>query len=120
MATHTERTADPQQTTDVRARRPGLDPKVFFHRARRVLSALVLVLLDVGGATLGLYVALVLKQVYRGQVWLGIPWDGVTQWLQFIVLVMVLVFAKNGLYRARESRHDPHLRETGAAAPRCT
>ena len=104
MATHTERTADAQQTTDVRARRPGLDPKVFFHRARRVLSALVLVLLDVGGATLGLYAALVLKQAYRGQVWLGIPWDAVTEWLQFIVLVMVLVFAKNGLYRARESR----------------
>ncbi len=104
MATHTERTADPQQTTDVRARRPGLDPKVFFHRARRVLSALVLVLLDIGGATLGLYAALVLKQAYRGQVWLGIPWDAVTEWLQFIVLVMVLVFAKNGLYRARESR----------------
>ena len=77
---------------------------MLFHRARRALSALVLALLDISGATLGLYTALVLKQAYRGQVWLGIPWNAVTAWLQFIVLVLLLVFAKNGLYRARESR----------------
>jgi exopolysaccharide biosynthesis polyprenyl glycosylphosphotransferase len=70
-----------------------------------VLSALVLVLLDLTGVTLALYAALVLRNAYRGeQVLFGLPWAAVSTWLQFIALVLVLVFARAGLYRQREAR----------------
>jgi exopolysaccharide biosynthesis polyprenyl glycosylphosphotransferase len=90
---------------DVRARRFGLDALVLLHRGRRVLSALVLVLLDLTGVTLALYAALVLRNAYRGeQILFGLPWAAISNWLQFIALVLVLVFARAGLYRQREAR----------------
>ena len=90
---------------DVRARRPGLDALVLLHRGRRLLSALVLVLLDLTGVTLALYAALVLRNAYRGEkVLFGLPWAAISNWLQFIALVLVLVFARAGLYRQREAR----------------
>ena len=46
---------------DVRARRFGLDALVLLHRGRRLLSAVVLVVLDLTGVTLALYFALVLR-----------------------------------------------------------
>jgi exopolysaccharide biosynthesis polyprenyl glycosylphosphotransferase len=70
-----------------------------------MLSALVLVLLDLMGVTLALYAALVLRNAYRGEaVLFGLPWRAVSTWLQFIALVLVLVFARAGLYRQREAR----------------
>jgi exopolysaccharide biosynthesis polyprenyl glycosylphosphotransferase len=90
---------------DVRARRFGLDALVLLHRGRRLLSALVLVMLDLTGVTLALYAALVLRNAYRGEeVLFGLPWAAVSTWLQFIALVLVLVFARAGLYRQREAR----------------
>ena len=90
---------------DVRARRFGLDALVLLHRGRRLLSALVLVVLDLSGVTLALYAALVLRNAYRGeQVLFGLPWAAISTWLQFIALVLVLVFARAGLYRQREAR----------------
>jgi hypothetical protein len=90
---------------DVRARRFGLDALVLLHRARRLLSALVLVVLDLTGITLALYAALVLRNAYRGEkVLFGLPWSAVSTWLQFIALVLLLVFARAGLYRQREAR----------------
>ena len=90
---------------DVRARRFGLDALVLLHRGRRLLSALVLVVLDLTGVTLALYSALVLRNAYRGEhVLFGLAWAAVSTWLQFIALVLVLVFARAGLYRQREAR----------------
>ncbi len=90
---------------DVRARRFGLDALVLLHRGRRLLSAVVLVALDLTGVTLALYAALVLRNAYRGeQVLFGLPWAAISNWLQFIALVLVLVFARAGLYRQREAR----------------
>jgi FlaA1/EpsC-like NDP-sugar epimerase len=69
------------------------------------LSAVVLVLLDLTGVTLALYAALVLRNAYRGErVLFGLPWAAISNWLQFIALVLVLVFARAGLYRQREAR----------------
>ncbi len=49
--------------------------------------------------------ALVSKQMYRGSpVFWGVLWRSETDVLPFIVLIVGLVFAKNGLYRSRESR----------------
>jgi exopolysaccharide biosynthesis polyprenyl glycosylphosphotransferase len=90
---------------DVRARRFGLDALVLLHRGRRLLSAVVLVALDLTGVTLALYAALILRNAYRGeQVLFGLPWAAISNWLQFIALVLVLVFARAGLYRQREAR----------------
>ena len=105
MASPTVRSTEAPPPHDVRARRPGLDALVLLHRGRRLLSALVLVVLDLTGVTLALYAALVLRNAYRGeQVLFGLPWAAISNWLQFIALVLVLVFARAGLYRQREAR----------------
>jgi exopolysaccharide biosynthesis polyprenyl glycosylphosphotransferase len=105
VASPTVRSAEAPPPHDVRARRPGLDALVLFSRGRRVLSAVVLVFLDLTGVTLALYAALVLRNAYRGeQVLFGLPWAAISNWLQFIALVLVLVFARAGLYRQREAR----------------
>ena len=62
-------------------------------------------LLDLTGVTLALYAALVLRNAYRGEkVLFGLPWAAISNWLQFIALVLVLVFARAGLYRQRETQ----------------
>jgi exopolysaccharide biosynthesis polyprenyl glycosylphosphotransferase len=65
-----------------------------------------LVVLDVVGLALGIYLALVLRQVIRGEeVLFGLLWrDGVSQWLEWAAPITVLVFAQAGLYRERERR----------------
>jgi exopolysaccharide biosynthesis polyprenyl glycosylphosphotransferase len=99
------RSAEAPPAHDIRARRFGLDALVLLHRGRRLLSAIVLVALDLTGVTLALYTALVLRNTYRGEaVLFGLPWRAVSTWLQFIALVLVLVFARAGLYRQREAR----------------
>ena len=105
MASPTVRSAEAPPPHDVRARRFGLDALVLLHRGRRLLSAIVLVFLDLTGITLALYSALVLRNAYRGErVLFGLPWAAISTWLQFIALVLVLVFARAGLYRQREAR----------------
>ena len=105
MASPLVRPTEAPPPHDVRARRPGLDALVLLHRGRRLLSALVLVVLDLTGVTLALYAALVLRNAYRGEkVLFGLPWAAISNWLQFIALVLVLVFARAGLYRQREAR----------------
>ena len=74
-----------------------------------MLSALILASLDLVGLTLAMYGALVARQAYLGHILLGLPWNPIEVWLKFVGLVLVLVFAMNGLYRTRESR-------TGSAA----
>jgi exopolysaccharide biosynthesis polyprenyl glycosylphosphotransferase len=74
-------------------------------RLRRAFSIACLIVIDVIGVTLALYIALVSKQVYRNApiAW-ALLWQEATDVLPFIVLIVGLVFAKNGLYRSRESR----------------
>jgi exopolysaccharide biosynthesis polyprenyl glycosylphosphotransferase len=74
---------------------------------RRALSVGALVLLDVAGLALGIYLALVLRQVVTGEgdiLW-GLLWrEGPAEWLRFVAPITVLVFAQAGLYRQRELR----------------
>jgi exopolysaccharide biosynthesis polyprenyl glycosylphosphotransferase len=74
---------------------------------RRALSIAALVVLDVVGLALGIYVALVLRQLIRGDgdiLW-GLLWrEGPADWLKFAAPITVLVFAQAGLYRVRERR----------------
>jgi exopolysaccharide biosynthesis polyprenyl glycosylphosphotransferase len=74
---------------------------------RRVASVVALVILDVAGLALGIYVALVLRQIVAGDgdlLW-GLLWrEGPAEWLKFVAPITILVFAQSGLYRQRELR----------------
>jgi exopolysaccharide biosynthesis polyprenyl glycosylphosphotransferase len=74
--------------------------------ARRAASIVSLVFLDISGLTVGLYLALVLRWLYYEHEWplWGVPWREETDWLPFLILVLLLVFWRNGLYAAREFR----------------
>ena len=74
---------------------------------RRTLSVACLVALDIVGLALGIYLALVVRQLVfgDGQVYWGILWtEGPAQWLRWAAPITVLVFAQAGLYRQRERR----------------
>ena len=73
---------------------------------RRVVSALTLATIDIGGLVLGLYVALALRAVALDPhpvLW-GFLWDQETAWLPFLILILVLVFWRASLYAPRETR----------------
>jgi exopolysaccharide biosynthesis polyprenyl glycosylphosphotransferase len=77
---------------------------------RRLLSIGSLVVLDLVGLALGIYIALVLRQLVRGdgEILWGLLWrEGPQEWLKFAAPITVLVFAQAGLYRVRERRPGP-------------
>jgi exopolysaccharide biosynthesis polyprenyl glycosylphosphotransferase len=73
--------------------------------ARRLASITVLAAIDAVGVTAGLYVSLILREVYYGRSidW-GSLWQAETDWLPFLILVTLLVFAQGDLYAERERR----------------
>ena len=74
---------------------------------RRTFSVASLVLLDVAGLALGIYLALVFREVVAGEgdIYWGLLWrEGPAEWLKFAAPITVLVFAQAGLYRVRERR----------------
>jgi exopolysaccharide biosynthesis polyprenyl glycosylphosphotransferase len=97
----------PAPVEDIRAGRPYLlSRSTLVAVVRRLLSVAALVLLDLSGLVLGLFVALILRELYLGQwppLW-GILWDLEIEWLPFLTVVTVLVFWVGGLYRRRELR----------------
>jgi exopolysaccharide biosynthesis polyprenyl glycosylphosphotransferase len=77
---------------------------------RRVFSVGMLVVLDVAGLALGIYLALVVRELVTGEgdvLW-GLLWrEGPAEWIKFAAPITVLVFAQAGLYRQRELRPGP-------------
>ena len=74
---------------------------------RRALSIVALVALDVIGLALGIYLALVLRELVRGDgdiLWSLLWREGPAEWLKFVAPITILVFAQAGLYRVRERR----------------
>jgi exopolysaccharide biosynthesis polyprenyl glycosylphosphotransferase len=92
---------------DIRSARPYLFTRATLVAVvRRLLSVAALVTLDLAGLIVGIYVALILRALYRGEwppLW-GILWETETDWLPFLTVITVLVFWVGGLYRRRESR----------------
>jgi exopolysaccharide biosynthesis polyprenyl glycosylphosphotransferase len=92
---------------DIRSGRPYLlSRKTLLLGLRRLASILTLIVVDLVGLTLGIYVALVLRSLYLGDFtpfWNSI-WTTEADWLPFLTVIMVLVFWTNGLYRRREAR----------------
>ena len=62
-------------------------------------------MLDLSGLVLGLYAALVARELYYGTpvLW-GFLWRVETDWLPFLTLITVLVFSQADLYAGRERR----------------
>ncbi len=92
---------------DVRARRPyPLGAMPLKSLARRIASAAILAVIDIGGLVIGLYLALSLRAWLRDPhpvLW-GFLWTQETTWLAFLILLLVLVFWQAGLYAPREVR----------------
>jgi exopolysaccharide biosynthesis polyprenyl glycosylphosphotransferase len=75
--------------------------------ARRLASIVVLAALDVAGLALGLYLALLFRQLVYGEtdVYWNLLWrEGPGEWLPFLAPITVLVFLQAGLYNSRERR----------------
>jgi exopolysaccharide biosynthesis polyprenyl glycosylphosphotransferase len=100
---------------DVRSTRPYiLTPTTIKTVARRMASVLALATIDIGGLVLGLYAALALRSLLfdpKPILW-GLLWNHETDWLAFLILLLVLVFWQAGLYAPRELREG-----TGRVVP---
>jgi exopolysaccharide biosynthesis polyprenyl glycosylphosphotransferase len=73
---------------------------------RRTASIGALVVVDLVGLVIGVYAALVLRSLIRDPkpiLW-NLLWQHETDWLPFLILLMLLVFSRNGLYGPRELR----------------
>ena len=91
---------------DIRSGKPFfLAPSRLAAAARRIASITALAALDLSGLVLGLYAALVLRELYYGSpvLW-GFLWRVETDWLPFLTLITVLVFSQADLYAERERR----------------
>ena len=93
---------------DVRAARPYvLSASLLKVILRRLASVAALVIVDITGLTLGLYGALALRAFVvdpKPVLW-GLLWDQETNWLPFLILLLVLVFcARRPLRAARAAR----------------
>jgi len=98
---------DRMPAEDVRAVRPYLlsrTPLKSF--VRRLLSIVLLIAIDVAGLVLGLFAALTLRAFVfdPSPILWGLLWDQETNWLAFLILLLVLVFWRAGLYAPRELR----------------
>ena len=72
---------------------------------RRVASISALAAIDAAGVTAGLFASLILREVYYGRsLRLNSLWQAETDWLPFLILVTLLVFAQGNLYAERERR----------------
>ena len=94
-------------SVDIRSGRPYfLAPTPLRSAIRRLLSVLSLVVIDVCGLALGLYLALVARELLIGTtppLW-GVLWEAEVDWLPFLTLIMILVFAQADLYSTRDRR----------------
>jgi len=92
---------------DIRSGKPFfLSRSRLVSAGRRFASITALVCLDLGGLVLGVYAALVVRELYYGRshiLW-GFLWRVETDWLPFLALIMVLAFSRADLYAARERR----------------
>jgi exopolysaccharide biosynthesis polyprenyl glycosylphosphotransferase len=92
---------------DARSARPYfLSSSPLKSLVRRAASIAILVLIDIGGLLIGLYAALAVRALVfdpKPILW-GLLWNHETDWLPFLILLLVLVFWRAGLYAPRELR----------------
>jgi exopolysaccharide biosynthesis polyprenyl glycosylphosphotransferase len=99
--------SDEISSDDIRASRPYLLTRQPLKTiARRAVSVGGLVVIDLAGLVIGVYLALALRSEIRDPkpiLW-NLLWDHESDWLPFLILLMLLVFSRNGLYGPRELR----------------
>jgi exopolysaccharide biosynthesis polyprenyl glycosylphosphotransferase len=96
----------PRPRADVRAANRHVLTSPIGSAVRRLVSILTLVTIDIVGLVIGLYGALALRSLIfdpKPILW-GLLWDHETDWLAFLILLLVLVFWRAGLYARRELR----------------
>ena len=97
----------PVQVEDIRSARPYLLTRSPLKTlGRRAASIGVLVIIDLAGLVIGVYLALALRSLIRDPkpiLW-NLLWNHETDWLPFLILLLLLVFSRNGLYGPRELR----------------
>ena len=75
------------------------------HLVGRLLEVITLIAIDVVGVAGAVYSGLVLRELVNGR---AVAWDTLWAaervWLPFVLLVAVLLLARNGMYRPREAR----------------
>lgn len=95
------------QAEDIRAIRPFLlSRSPLITLAWRTASVAVLVVIDLGGLVIGLFAALAVRALIRGPepiLW-NLLWNLETNWLPFLILLLLLVFWRNHLYGQRGVR----------------
>jgi exopolysaccharide biosynthesis polyprenyl glycosylphosphotransferase len=92
---------------DVRAARPYVLARAPLRTfVRRVLGIATLASLDAVGLALGLYAALVVRNlIYGDEIFWSLLWEtGPREWLPFLLPITWLVFWQAGLYAPRERR----------------
>lgn len=102
-------TAPPAPATGQEFRDPrsetGLSTRRLRHLIGRGLDVLLLLGIDVVALSVAILSGLVLREVLNGRtVHTDQLWAAEREWLPFVLLVTVLIFARNGLYRPRETR----------------
>jgi exopolysaccharide biosynthesis polyprenyl glycosylphosphotransferase len=106
-----ERPPPPIPPADVRASRLYLLSRgTLVGLLRRAASIATLLVLDVVGLALGLYAALLLRQLVYGEptIYWSLLWrEGPQTWLPFLAPITVLLFLQAGLYGPRERRPGP-------------
>ena len=89
---------DPRSQTGVSGRRMR-------HLIGRLLEVATLLAIDMAGIGAAIFSYLALTRVSGGYpVMLDALWQTEREWLPFVLIVTVLIFARNGLYRPRETR----------------
>ncbi len=95
------------QVEDIRSARPYLLTRSPLKTlGRRAASVGALVVIDLAGLVIGVYIALALRSLIRDPkpiLW-NLLWDHESDWLPFLILLLLLVFSRNGLYGPRELR----------------
>jgi exopolysaccharide biosynthesis polyprenyl glycosylphosphotransferase len=89
---------------DVRAGKPLLGGLLKFDLARAFVRITTLGALDLAGLFLAIYTALIVKTAIRNPDAMGLMWDQALDYLPLGGLVMLLLFGRSGLYRARSLR----------------
>ncbi len=91
---------------DVRRRRPPvLSFLLRLETLRRLLRVASLVVLDFAGLTMAIYTGLLVKQIVKTGSWnTAVPWQTTQDTVAFAFLLLVLLFAKEGLYADRPAR----------------
>ena len=100
----------PVQVEDIRSARPYLLTRSPLKTlVRRAASIGALVVIDLAGLVIGVYLALALRSLIRDPkpiLW-NLLWTHETDWLPFLILLLLPVFPRNGLYGPREPPEGP-------------